>query len=86
MRKLPEAFSYSGLFKWKINSSIMSYIKPIDYLTWLFKPHGSRILSDWYILPSLRIYYWGMILWYCSISGKQCSLNKYEEIIHKGKW
>lgn len=84
MRKLPKAFSYSGYLSERWIYPLWA-IKPIDYLTWLLKSYGLRILSNWYIPPSPRMYYWRMILWYCSISGKHCSRNKHEEIIHMGK-
>lgn len=81
MRKLPKAFSYSGYVSERWIHPLWA-IKPIDYLTWLLKPYGPRTLSHWYTCPSPRMYYWRMILWYCSISGRHCSLSKYEEIIH----
>lgn len=82
MRKLPKAFSYSGYLSEKWIHPLWA-IKPIDYLTWLLKPCSLRILWDWSIHPSPGRYYWAMILWYCSISNRHCSLNKQSEISHR---
>lgn len=82
MRKLPKAFSYSDYLSKRWMHPLWA-IKPIDYLTWLLKPYSLRILSDWYMPPSPRMYYWRIISWYCSSSGKYCSLNKHEEIIQR---